>query len=119
MQTVRRSTSRDGSCTPTQLRVPTDHFFVPLTRPGCACLSRNREIAHGRTAFIDGDCLDQHRLLSRKWFMASEAHSTYQHVPGIALRRDAAELLPDQFGPDQSLGKWLYDQSPDLNLKLK
>ena len=57
--------------------------------------------------------------LSRKWFMASEVHSTYQHVPGIALRRDAAELLPYQFAPDQSFGKWLYDQSRDLNLKLK
>ena len=73
-------------------------FFVPFTRKGCACISRNRDIAHGHTAFLDGSCLDQRRLLSRKWFMTAERHFVYKHVPGIAVRSDIAALAPNQFG---------------------
>jgi hypothetical protein len=94
-------------------------FFVPFTRPGCCCLSRNRDIAHGRTCFIDGRRADQRRLLSRKWFMTSAAHAVYKHVPGMALRRDIAAFLPDRFGPDQLVGEWLYDPIQDVNRRIK
>ena len=43
----------------------------------------------------------------------------YKHVPGIALRRDIAQLLPERFGPDQLVGEWLYDQDEDVNRLVK
>jgi hypothetical protein len=94
-------------------------FFILFTRPGCACLSRNRDLAHGRTGFIDGGQVDQRRLLSRKWFMTSAEHSVYKHVPGTAVRHDVAQLFPLHFGPDQLIGEWIYDESEDTNHRIK
>ena len=94
-------------------------FFVPFTRKGCACISRNRDIAHGRTAFLDGPRSDQRRVLSRKWFMTAERHSVYKHVPGIAVRRDIAALAPNQFGEAQLIGEWLYDPTDDQNHQVR
>jgi len=93
-------------------------FFVPLTRPGCAVFSRNRDMAHGRTGLIDGDQPDQRRRLSRKWFMSAAKHSVYKHVPGTAMREDIARLMPERFGGDQLVGEWLYDQTTDLNRRV-
>jgi hypothetical protein len=94
-------------------------FFVPFTRKGCACISRNRDLAHGRTGFLDGKDSDQRRVLSRKWFMTSEKHSVYKHVPGISVRSDIASLSPEQFGETQLAGEWLYDQTDDQNHRIR
>jgi hypothetical protein len=93
--------------------------FVPFTRKGCACISRNRDIAHGRTGFIDGKEFDQRRVLSRKWFMTAERHAIYKHVPGMAVRSDIAALAPQQFGESQLVGEWLYDPVDDRNHRIQ
>lgn len=94
-------------------------YFVPFTRKGCACISRNRDIAHGRIGFIDGEEPCQRRLLSRKWFMTSAKHAIYKHVPGIAVRSDVASLSADRFGEPQLEGEWLYNAAEDRNIRLK
>lgn len=94
-------------------------FFVPMMRPGSGCFSRNGDIAHGRTAFVDGTTPSQRRVLSRKWFMTSETHGSYKHVPGIALRADIAALSPERFGGEYLQGEWLYDRLRDVNDRIK
>lgn len=92
--------------------------FVPFTRPGCAVICRNRDIAHGRTAFIDGPRPHQRRVLSRKWFMTTEDATVYRHVPGLAMRNDIAKIAPELFGSQQLKGQWLYDQTHDKNVRV-
>jgi hypothetical protein len=94
-------------------------FFVPFSRRGCACICRNRDIAHGRTSFIDGNKRDQCRLLSRKWFMTNKEHSEYKHVPGVLVRKDLAVLAPNQFGDLRLKGEWLYDEASDTNIRIR
>jgi hypothetical protein len=93
-------------------------FFVPFTRPGCACISSNRDMAHGRTGFLEGHEKNQRRVLSRKWFMSSAKHSIYKHVPGTAVRSDSAALAPDQFGDAKLIGEWLYSPDDDETRRL-
>jgi hypothetical protein len=50
--------------------------------------------------------------------MTAAKHSIYKHVPGICLRRDIAELLPERFGADQLAGEWLYDPLQDVNRRV-
>jgi len=96
----------------------TGSSFVPFTRPGCAVICRNRDIAHGRTAFIDGPRPHQRRVLSRKWFMTTEDATVYRHVPGPAMRNDIAKIAPELFGSQQLKGQWLYDQTHDKNVRV-
>jgi len=96
----------------------TGSSFVPFTRPGCAVICRNRDIAHGRTAFIDGPRPNQRRVLSRKWFMTTEDAMVYRHVPGLAMRNDIANIAPELFGDQQLKGQWLYDQTHDKNVRV-
>ena len=94
-------------------------YFAPFSKRGTMCISRNRDIAHGRLSFIDGEDSKNQRCLSRKWFMTHSHHAVYKHVPGIALRKDLRDLVPDQFGDDKLTGEWLYDQLTKENKRVK
>lgn len=93
-------------------------YFVPFTRPGCAVICRNRDIAHGRTNFVDGTLPHQRRVLSRKWFMTTKDAMVYKHVPGLAMRSDIVKLAPELFGIEQLNGQWLYDPVQDQNIQV-
>lgn len=90
-------------------------YFIPFTRRGQMCLSRNRDLAHGRTAFTEGQAPDQRRVMSKKWFMTAEKYMTQRNVPGTAIRADYAALFPELFGEDKLMGHWLYDAQTDTN----
>lgn len=94
-------------------------YFVPFSRRGTVCISRNRDIAHGRLAFIDGEDSKDQRCLSRKWFMTHSQHAIYKHVPGIALRKDLRDLAPDQFSNQFMEGEWVYDRVTGNNKRIK
>jgi len=93
-------------------------YFVPFTRPGCAVICRNRDIAHGRTDFVDGALSHQRRVLSRKWFMTSKDAMVYKHVPGLAMRSDIVGLAPELFGTERLSGQWLYNRDQDRNIQV-
>jgi len=90
-------------------------YFVPSTRRGQVCLSRNRDLAHGRTAYMDGSNPGQQRVMSKKWFMTAEKHAVPKNVPGTAVRADYAALFPERFGEDKLVGHWIYDAQSDDN----
>jgi hypothetical protein len=90
-------------------------YFMPFGRRGQMCLSRNRDLAHGRTSFVDGPLPHQRRVLSRKWFATSEKHGVHKSVPGVAIHADYAALFPEQFGEEKLIGKWLYDAQNDTS----
>jgi hypothetical protein len=90
-------------------------YFIPFTRKGQMCLSRNRDLAHGRTAYTNGQMAADQRVMSKKWFMTAEKHAVQKNVPGTAVRADFAALFPEQFGADKLVGHWLYDMQSDTN----
>ena len=94
-------------------------YFVPFSRRGTMCISRNRDIAHGRLSFIDGEDSKDQRCLSRKWFMTHSHHAIYKHVPGIALRKDLRDIVPDQFGNQFMEGEWVYDKVTGNNKRIR
>jgi hypothetical protein len=88
-------------------------FFVSSVHRGQMFLAKNH-LAHGRTSFIDGKIPEQKRVLSRKWFMSTEKHSTYRVVPGMAIQADYAVLFPELFGEEKLAGDWVYDAQNDV-----
>ncbi len=93
-------------------------YFVHLANKGEGVLIRNRDIVHGRTAFIDGNNEDKKRVLARKWYM-EKGHGKYKHVPGLLVNSQFAEYFPDQFGNSVLDGEWLYDKQKDINVRIK
>jgi Taurine catabolism dioxygenase TauD, TfdA family len=93
--------------------------FVHMTAPGHCCFVRNEATVHGRTPFLDLAALGQRRVLARKWFMESEEETVYKHVPGMDIYRDYADLYPELFGRDRSIGEWNYDKARDENIRFR
>lgn len=105
------------------------HFLDIYTEPFCPLskfatyvensflLIRNRDIAHGRTAFIDGKDARDKRVLSGKWYMSSEAYKKRRLIPGTFAADNYKEIGP-QFSAPYLDGTWLYDQETDINNRI-
>lgn len=91
--------------------------FLNLNRPGSGCFARNGWLVHGRTSFINGDQSNDCRVLARKWFMTSERHANYKHVPGMHILAEFAEIYPERFGPEMVVGDWNYDPKSGINIR--
>ncbi len=91
--------------------------FLHMSAKGHGCFIRNRDIAHGRTAFINGVDPSHVRVLARKWYMRAQRDAVYKHVPGLFIAPRFAALIPTLFGPDRLEGEWLYDKDGDVNIR--
>ncbi|EIJ36983.1 TauD/TfdA family dioxygenase [Thiothrix nivea] len=98
--------------------------FCPLSKfvsytPNSFLIIRNRDMAHGRTAFIDGIDNCNKRLLSRKWYMISKDHQKYKHIPGTIAAKKYADSIGGLFLDKYHYGEWLYDIEKDVNNRIK
>jgi hypothetical protein len=91
--------------------------FIHMSTRGHGCFIRNRTIAHGRTAFVNGPKVEQTRVLSRKWYMRSKRDAIYKHVPGLFVASEFASLVPHLFGPEMLVGEWQYDRDRERNVR--
>jgi hypothetical protein len=93
-------------------------YFVPYSRKGQLCFSRNRDLAHGRTGFIDGPRPDQQRVMSRKWYVTADKYKA-NSVPGMVVHKNYAPLFPEIFGEDTLVGDWSYDEETGENRRVQ
>lgn len=90
--------------------------FCHLMTPGEGVLIRNQHVVHSRTPFLDGPVGG--RVLARKWFVEQATDAPYRHAPGLVIKAELANLLPDRFGPERVTGDWHYDPASDDNLRM-
>jgi len=94
-----------------------DSRFVHFMRPGESVVIDNRQVAHGRTDFLDPPGRTG-RVLARKWFVPTPADAVYRHVPGIEVQREWAAIFPERFSGDAIMGEWHYDPQREENVRI-
>ena len=97
--------------------------FAPLSQfvaytENSFLIIRNRDIAHGRTAFIDGKTEKDRRVLSGKWYMVGEEFCKHHHIPGTFAADNYKKEIGQQFSDEQLEGVWLYDKEADINQRI-
>lgn len=90
---------------------------LSMSRPGHGCIFDNSVVAHGRTAFIDGEEQATRRVLARKWYACDAACQEFRHAPGVWVHEDYAGSYPELFGEDARSGIWAFDAGKLQNVR--
>jgi hypothetical protein len=94
-----------------------DSRFIHMTQIGETVVIANQQVAHGRTPFVEHpDGVG--RVLARKWFVAKKEDATYRHVPGMVIDPRWANLFPDRFTGDATVGEWHFDHGRGENIRI-